>query len=42
MAHMKKAIPLAIDTGEKLRLEDKYRKLEKILEEKLEQSGDYR
>ncbi len=41
MAHIKKAIPLAVDTGEKLRLEDKYKKLGVILEDKLNQCGDY-
>ena len=41
MSHIKKAIPLAEDSGERLRLEDKYKNLEKILNEKLEQCGDY-
>lgn len=41
MAHVKRAIPLALDSGERLRLENKYKELEKVLESKLEQSGDY-
>lgn len=42
MSHLKKAIPLASDGGEKLKLEEKYKKLEGILEEKLGQCEDYK
>ena len=42
MAHVKRAIPLAKDSGERLRLEDKYKKLNVILEEKLNQCEDYK
>lgn len=41
MAHVSRAIPLAEDGGEKLRLEEKYKRLEEILKEKLAQCGDY-
>ena len=40
MAHVKRAIPLAVDNGERLRLEAKYKELGEILESKLEQSGE--
>lgn len=42
MSHISRAIPLAVDTGEKLRLEVKYRELECLLNEKLNQCGDYK
>ena len=41
MAHVSRAIPLAPDNGERLRLENKYKQLEEILNEKLSQCGDY-
>lgn len=41
MSHVKKAIPLAVDTGEKLKLQGKYDELEKILSDKLNQCEDY-
>lgn len=41
MAHIKRAIPLAEDNGERLRLENKYKKLGEILESKLDQCGDF-
>ena len=41
MSHMKKAIPLARDTGEKLKLQEKYKELENILNGKLNQCEDY-
>ena len=41
MAHLKRAIPLAMDNGERLRLEEKYNDLEEVLKEKLEQCSDY-
>ena len=41
MAHLKRAIPLAMDNGERLRLEEKYKDLEEVLKEKLEQCSDY-
>lgn len=41
MSHMKKAIPLARDTGEKLKLQEKYKELENILNDKLNQCEDY-
>jgi len=41
MSHLKQAIPLAHDTGEKLRLKNKYKELEDILNSKLEQCNDY-
>lgn len=42
MSHIKKAIPLASDGGEKLKLQDKYNRLEKVLLEKLNQCEDYK
>ena len=42
MSHLSRAIPLARDTGEKLRLQEKYKGLEEILQEKLNQCGDYK
>ena len=42
MSHVKKAIPLAVDSGERLRLEEKYNKLGEILKEKLEQCEDFK
>ena len=41
MAHLKRAIPLSENGGERLRLEEKYKNLGEILEEKLEQCSDY-
>lgn len=42
MSHVQQAIPLAFDTGEKLRLQGKYDELGKILAEKLNQCEDYK
>ena len=42
MAHIKKAIPLAEDSGEKLRLQERYKKLDEILVEKLDQCEEYK
>ena len=42
MAHVKRAIPLAVDNGERLRLEEKYNGLKEVLEEKLNQCEDYK
>ena len=42
MAHLNKAIALAVDTSEKMKLKKKYRELEDVLNEKLEQSEDFR
>lgn len=42
MSHVKKAIPLAEDSGTKLKLEEKYNALEKVLTEKLNECGDYK
>ena len=42
MSHIKRAIPLAEDNGERLRLENKYKRLGEILDEKLNQCGDYK
>lgn len=42
MAHVRKAIPLAMDTGEKLRLQKKYGELEEVLNDKLGQCEDYK
>ena len=42
MTHVKRAIPLAIDSGERVRLQNKYKDLEKILEDKLEQCGEFK
>lgn len=41
MAHVKRAIPLALNDGERLRLESKYKELGEILESKLDQCGDF-
>lgn len=38
MAHLKKAIALAVDTNEKRKFQKQYDELEKSLKEKLEQS----
>ena len=40
MAHLKRAIPLAENGGERLRLEERYNELESILQGKLEQCND--
>lgn len=42
MSHIKRAIPLCDSSGEQLRLENKYRELKELLEEKLNQCGDYK
>lgn len=42
MAHVKRAIPLAEDGGEKLRLQEKYNRLEEILQDKLSLCEDYK
>lgn len=42
MSHIKKAIPLCDNNGEKLRLENKYKELGDILEKKLSQCGDFK
>ena len=42
MAHLEKAIALAVDTSEKLKLKQKYAELEQLLNEKLGQCEDYR
>ena len=42
MTHIRKAIPLAVDSGEKVTLQNKYKELDKILHEKLEQCEDYK
>ena len=42
MSHIKRAIPLATNNGEKLKLEENYKELNSILEEKLEQCEDYK
>ena len=42
MAHLEKAIALAVDTSEKLKLKHKYAELEQLLNEKLGQCEDYR
>lgn len=42
MSHIERAIPLADDDGERLRLKGKYNRLNEILQEKLNQCGDYR
>lgn len=42
MSHISKAIPLAMTTGEKIRLKEKYNELEKLLNEKLEQCEDFK
>ena len=41
MAHVKRAIPLAEDNGKRLELENKYKRLSEILDEKLKQCEDY-
>lgn len=41
MAHVRRAIPLAVDSGEKARLQQKYKDLEEVLQDKLNQCGDY-
>lgn len=41
MAHIKRAIPLAENNGERLRLEEKYKELDEILTGKLNQCGDF-
>ena len=38
MAHLKKAIALAVDTNERMKFQKQYDELEKSLKEKLEQS----
>ena len=38
MAHLRKAIALAIDTNEKRKFQKQYEELEKLLKEKLEKS----
>lgn len=42
MGHVKRAISLSKDSGERLRLEHKYKELESILQGKLEECGDYK
>ena len=42
MAHIERAIPLAVNDGERVRLKDKYNRLNDILQEKLNQCGDYK
>lgn len=42
MAQVKRAIPLSVDTGEKLKLQEKYDELEKILIAKLGQCGEFK
>lgn len=42
MSHIKRAIPLAETTGERVRWERKYKELSEVLESKLEQCGDYK
>ena len=41
MSHIKRAIPLCVDNGERLRLEEKYKGLSEVLEDKLKQCEDY-
>ena len=38
MDHLSRAIPLAVDTGERIRMKEKYKELEELLNDKLEQS----
>ena len=38
MNHLSRAIPLADNTGERIRLKQKYNELEELLNDKLEQS----
>ena len=42
MSHLKRAIPLAETTGERVKWEKKYKELSEILESKLEQCGDFK
>ena len=42
MAHIKRAIPLAENGGERLRLKERYDELETILQGKLELCEDYK
>jgi hypothetical protein len=42
MSHIKRAIPLAESSGERMRLEEKYKQLGLILEEKLANCGDFK
>ena len=42
MSHIKRAIPLANDDGERLRLKKTYDELEETLTSKLNQCGDYK
>ncbi len=42
MSHLRMAIPLELDYGRKKRLENDYRELGKLLEDKLNQCEDYK
>lgn len=42
MSHLKMAIPLEIDYGKKHKMKQTYDELQVILEDKLEQCGDYK
>lgn len=41
MAHLKKGISLEFDTGRKHQMQKDYDELQRILEDKLEECGDY-
>lgn len=41
MSHLKMAIPLEMDSGKKLKLQNDLKELEALLEDKLNQCGDY-
>lgn len=42
MSHIKRAIPLAETTGERVRWERKYKELSEVLESKLEECGEFK
>ena len=42
IAHLQKAIPLEVDSGKKLKMKRNLKELNTLLEEKLEQCGDYK
>lgn len=41
MSHLKRAIPLETNSGKRLKMQNDYEKLGVILQEKLNQCGDY-
>lgn len=42
MAHLRKGMSLEIDSGRRFKMERDYKELQSILEDKLNQCGDYK